>query len=91
MKSETIYTIIIIALAAVGGYFLAPGRELALTDIVLVKVVSVATFLALTLGMLAALRGLKYNVLNGVYDQNNVAGAIFTGLLIVALALVAGK
>jgi len=91
MKSETIYTIIIIALAAVGGYFLAPGRELALTDIVLVKVVSVATFLALAFGMIKALKGVSYNVLEEVFDQNNVAGALFTGLLMVALALVIGK
>lgn len=91
MKTETIYTIIIIALAAIGGYFLAPGRELALTDIVLVKVVSVATFLALSVGLLAALRGVKYNVLAEVFDENNVAGAIFTGFLLVAIALVIGK
>lgn len=91
MKSETIYTIIIVLLAAVGGFFLAPGRELALTDIVLVKFVSVATFLALAVGMLAALRGVKYNVLAEVFDENNTAGAIFAGLLLVSLALVVGK
>jgi len=91
MKSETIYTIIIVALAAIGGYFLAPGRELALTDILLVKFVSVATFLALAVGMLAALRGVKYNVLAEVFDENNTAGAIFSGLLLVAIALVIGK
>lgn len=91
MKSETIYTIIIVALAAVGGYFFAPGRELALTDIILVKSVSVAVFLSITVGMLAALRGIKYNVLAEVFDENNVAGAIFTGFLLVAIALVIGK
>jgi dolichyl-phosphate-mannose--protein O-mannosyl transferase len=91
MKSETIYTIIIVALAAIGGFFLAPGRELALTDIVLVKFVSVATFLALAVGMLAALRGVKYNVLAEVFDENNTAGAIFAGLLLVSIALVVGK
>lgn len=89
MKSETIYTIIIALLAAVGGYFIAPGRELALADIVLVKVVSVATFMAAAIGLLVALRGITYNVLAEVFDDNNMAGAIFTGLLLVALALVA--
>lgn len=88
MKSETIYTIIIVALAAAGGYFFAPGRELALTDIVLVKVVSVATFLALSVGLLAALRGVEYNVLAEVFDQDNTAGALFVGLLLLALAVV---
>lgn len=88
MKTETIYTVLVIAMAAVGGYFLAPGRELALTDIVLVKVVSVATFLALTVGLVASLRGVKYNVLAEVFDENNVAGALFVGLLLVALAVV---
>ena len=89
MKSETIYTIIIALLAAVGGYFIAPGRELALADIVLVKIVSVATFMAAAIGLLFALRGVKYNVLAEVFDENNTAGAIFTGLLLIALALVA--
>lgn len=91
MKSETIYTIIIVVLAAAGGYFFAPGRELSLTDIVLVKLVSVAAFLTLAIGLLAALRGVKYKVLAKVFDEGNIAGAIFTGLLLVALALVIGK
>ena len=91
MKSETIYTIIIAVIAAAGGFFFAPGRELALIDIVLVKVASVATFLALAVGMIAALRGVKYNVLAEVFDKNNTAGAIFTGMLLVAIALVIGK
>jgi hypothetical protein len=50
--------------------------------------VSVATFLALAVGMLASLRGIKYNVLAEVFDQNNTAGALFVGLLLVALAMV---
>lgn len=88
MKTETLYSLLIVMLAAVGGYFFAPGRELALVDIVLVKVVSVAVFMSSTVGLLYALRGVKYNVLAEVFDQNNTAGAIFAGLLIVALALV---
>lgn len=91
MKTETIYTIIVAVLACAGGYFLAPGRELALTDIVLVKVVSVSVFLALSVGLLYALRGIKYNVLAEVFDEDNIAGAIFTGLMMIALALVIGK
>ena len=88
MKSESIYTIIIVALAAIGGYFLAPGRELALSDIVLVKVVSVATFMALAVGLLASLRGVSYNVLAEVFDEHNTAGALFVGLLLLAVAIV---
>lgn len=91
MRTETIYTIIIAVIAATGGFFFAPGRELALTDLVLVKVVSVATFLTLAVGLIYSLRGLKYNVLAEVFDENNTAGAIFTGLLLVSLALVVGK
>lgn len=89
MKTETLYSVLIVMLAAVGGYFFAPGRELALVDIVLVKVVSVAVFMTATVGLLFALRGVKYNVLAEVFDENNTAGAIFTGLLLIALALVA--
>lgn len=91
MKSETFYTIIITLLAVAGGYLFAPGRELSLTDLVLVKAVSVSVFLALSVGLLYALRGIKCNVLAEVFDENNVAGAIFTGLMMIALALVIGK
>lgn len=88
MRSEAIFTIIIVLLAAAGGFFLAPGRELALADIVLVKVVSVATFLALAVGLMASLRGVQYNVLAEVFDENNTAGALFVGLFLLALAVV---
>ncbi|MGE0156687.1 MAG: hypothetical protein AB7T17_06630 [Geobacter sp.] len=88
MKTETLYTAVLIILALAGGYFFAPGRELALADIVLVKIVSVAVFMAAAVGLLYALRGVKYNVLAEVFDQNNTAGALFVGLLLVALALV---
>ncbi len=91
MKTETIYTVILVLLALAGGLLFAPGRELALADIVLVKIVSGATFFALAIGMLAALRGVKYNVLTEVFDQDNTAGAIFTGLFLVTLALVISK
>lgn len=91
MRTETIYTIIIVLLAAIGGYFLAPGRELALTDIVLVKVVSLSVFLASAFGTIFALKGTRYDVLREIFDENKNAGAIFTGLFLVALALVVGK
>lgn len=88
MKTELTYAAILIALASVAGFFIAPGRELAIADIVLVKIVSVATYMAIALGMLAALRGVKYNVFQEVFDEHNTAGALFTGLLLIALALV---
>lgn len=90
MKSEAIYTIIVGIIAALLGYFLAPGRELSLGDIVIVKMVAVAIFMAVSVGLLYALRGIKYNVLAEVFDENNVAAGIFTGLILVAMALVVG-
>jgi len=91
MKPEMIFAIIVAVLAAVGGLLFAPGRELALVDIVLVKMVSVAVFLAFTSGLLFTLRGTKYDPLTEIFDQDKNAAAIFTGLLLVALALVLGK
>jgi len=91
MKAETIYTIIIALAAAAGGYFLAPGRELALSDIVLVKAVSVAVFMIFSLGLIYCLKGIRYDVLAEIFEQDNTAGAIFTGLFLVALALVVSK
>ena len=88
MKAETILTAIVVLAAAVGGYFLAPGRELALADIVLVKVVTLSVFLIAALGMLYTLKGTRYDVLREIFDENKNAGAIFSGLLLVAIALV---
>lgn len=91
MKSETIYTIIIAAIAAAGGYFFAPGRELALMDQLLLKAVSVSVFLAASVGLLYALRGIKCNVLAKIYDEGNTAVAIFTGLILIGMAIVLAK
>ena len=91
MKTETIYTIVIAVLCAVAGFSFAPGRELALMDIVLVKLVSVSVFFSFTVSLLFVLRGTRYDVLQTVFDDNNLAGGVFTGLLLVALALVLGK
>lgn len=91
MKAETILTAIIVLAAAAGGYFLAPGRELALADIILVKAVSLAVFLTAGFAMLYALKGTTYDVLEEIFDENNTAGALFAGLLLVSIALVIGK
>ena len=91
MRAETIYTIMLVVLSAVGGYVLAPGRELALVDMVLVKAVSVAVFLVFTFSLLYVLKGTRYDALKEIFDDDRGAAAIFTGLLLVALALVVGK
>lgn len=91
MKPETIFAVAVAVLTAVGGFLLAPGRELALLDIVLVKTVSVAVFLVFTSGLLFVLRGTQYDPLKEIFDEDRGAAAVFTGLLLVALALVLGK
>ena len=91
MKSETILTVVVALLCGVAGFFLAPGRELALLDIVLVKAVSVSVFLAFTVSVLFALRGTQYDVLKEIFDEDKGGAAIFTGLLLVALALVVAR
>lgn len=88
MKTETIYAIIICAIAGIGAYFFAPGRELALADIILVKVVSVAVFLSVAFGLIYAMRGIQRNIMAEVFDEHNTAAAFFTGLVLVALAMV---
>lgn len=91
MKSETIFTVVVAVLCGVAGFFLAPGRELALLDIVLVKAVSVSVFLCFTVALLFSLRGSQYDPLREIFDEDKGGAAIFTGLLLVALALVVAK
>lgn len=91
MKTETIYTVLITLVTTLAALFLAGGRELALLDIVLVKAVSVAVFLVFTFSLLFVLRGTRYDSLKEIYEDDKGAAAIFTGLLLVALALVVGK
>lgn len=91
MKAETIYAVLLMVVCLVAGMMFAPGRELALADVVLVGAVKTTTFLALGLGFIYVLKGIKYDVLSEVFDEGNTAGAIFTGLVLVAMALVIGK
>lgn len=87
MRTEAIYTLIIAFIAAVGGYLLAPGRELALADIVLVNTVVLAVKMVFAVGLLYVLRGTKFDVLHEIFVENNSAAAIFTGLLLVAMVV----
>lgn len=52
------------------------------------KGVSLSVFLIAALGMLYTLKGTRYDVLREIFDENKNAGAIFSGLLLVAIALV---
>ena len=52
MKTEVMYGILIAVAAGLCGYFFAPGRELALLDQAVLKVASVALFMAFALLLL---------------------------------------
>lgn len=91
MRAETVYVVVIALLSTVCGFLFAQGRELALMDIVLVKLVSTSVFLVFTFSLLFSLRGTKYDVLKEIFDEDKGGAAIFTGLLLVAMALVVAK
>ena len=80
---------LIATIAAV--YFLAPGNGAAIVEIVVLKMIYVAVLLAVAVGVLFFLRGTKSDIFAEIFDQHNIAAAIFVAALLLAIANVIGK
>ncbi len=72
-------------------YFFAPGSSMAVAEIIVLKMIYVSTLLFVAIGMLFFFRGTKYDIYEEIFDEHNVAAAIVTGALLIAIASVVGK
>lgn len=84
--NENLFAVSAVVVAAVSAFF-AGQATIDNLQIVAVKGINVAMLLGLSAGFLKLLRGTKYDVIAEIFDQHNVAAAIFTVGHVIALAL----
>lgn len=84
--NENLFAVLSIATAAVLAFFAGQITHDNL-QIVAVKGINVAILLGTSLGFMNALRGTKYDVVSEIFDQNNIAAAIFTVGFVMAIAM----
>lgn len=84
--NENLFAVGTVALATVLAFF-AGQATIDNLQIVAVKGINAGLLLGLSAGFLKVLRGTKYDVIAEIFDQHNVAAAIFTVGYVIALAL----
>lgn len=77
---------IVVFLAGVLGYFAQQltGENL---QIVAVKAINASLFTSVSLAFIHFTRGTKYDVLREIFDEGNVAGALYIGLFMLGLSI----
>lgn len=88
--NEKIFAAIMVILAGTAVAIL-PGAAMPAADIVTLKLLYIALLLSVIYGLLHFLRGTKCDIQAEIFDENNLAGAVFVGSIIIALAMVIGK
>lgn len=88
MKTELIFTTLICLLATAGTLFFAPYDGV--TEIVTLRLIYLGFLFAASFGVVLSLRGTRFDVLNEIFVENNVAAAVLVGAIFIAVALVIG-
>lgn len=85
--TEKWLTIALVVLAVLLAVFL-PGALVAATEIMALKLMSVALLLAVVFVLIYVLRGTDYDFYEEILGQHNIAGAVLVGALILGVAIV---
>lgn len=88
MKTEIIFTLLVCILASAFAFFFAPYDGV--TEIVTLRLIYVAFLFAASFGVILSLRGTKFDVLNEIFVENNIAASVLVGAIFIATALVIG-
>ena len=92
MKIAEFYLMMTFALVAIlAVFFLVPSGALAAAEIVTLRLMQLAVLLVTFFVTVFCLRGTKYDVLQEVFEKDNMAAAIFVSALLLAMAGVIGK
>lgn len=75
--NENFFAVLMLGLAGTLGYFASQLTKDNL-QITAVKVINAALLLGISAGFIKLLRGTKYDVIKEIFEQNNIAAAIFT-------------
>lgn len=89
--NENHFGLLFLILTIVVAWIFAPGRELVLMDIIVLKMVYVAILLSVMIGFLFFLRGTRYDVMKEIFEENNSGAAVFVIGVLIALSMVIGK
>ena len=84
--NENIFAVGTVGVSALLAFF-AGQATVDNLQIVAVKGINAALLLGLSAGFLKLLRGTKYDVVDEIFDQHNVAAAIFAIGYVLAIAL----
>ena len=84
-----IVSLIVLTLLAV--FLLIPSGVLAAAEIVTLRLMQLAVLLVAFFATVFCLHGTKYDVLQEVFEEDNIAAAIFVSALLLAMAGVVGK
>ena len=84
-----IFALIVISVLAV--FLMVPGSTLAAAEIVTLRLMQLAVLLIAFFATVYCLRGTKYDVLEEIFERENVAAALVISALLIALSGVIGK
>lgn len=84
--NENFFAVFVTGAAATLGYFASQLTQDNL-QITSVKVINAALLLLLAAGFIKLLRGTKYDVVKEIFEQKNIAAAIFTVGFVHAFAI----
>lgn len=84
--NENFFALFVTGAAATLGYFASQLTQDNI-QITAIKVINAALLLLLSAGFIKLLRGTKYDVVKEIFEQNNIAAAIFTAGFVNALAI----
>lgn len=84
--NENFFAVFITGIATTLGYFASQLTQDNL-QVTAVKAINVALLLLLSAGFIKLLRGTRYDVVNEIFEQNNIAAAIFTVGFVNAFAI----
>ena len=76
--NHNLFTVVFVILSVIAtGFVVQSGADLTVAELVSTKLFNAAVPMGLFLGFVYTLRGTAYDVLEEIFDQHNIAAAIF--------------
>lgn len=88
--NEKVLTVIFL-LVTVAAIVFFGFAEMALPEIITMKLVYITTLLVSGLGLLHFMHGTKFDVSHEIFEEQNIAAAIFVSGFLISLAMVIAK
>lgn len=89
--AELVLIIGIIVVTALALFLLVPGGSLAAAEIVTLRLIQLAVMLISFFVSIFCLHGTKYDVMEQIFERDNMAAALFVSALMLSISGVIGK